>query len=242
MTYERSIDRIGVRPGAGIQTWITRRLVSKFLGDDTDLFVLEVGSGIGRIAEEVTRRGHKYVGVEPTASLRFAAEQRLSSLGISGSIIDDSLPNLSSIKENAFTHAMALHVLEHAESSESALTWLESIAKRVKRGGKVLIVCPNYRDLKQAFFDVDWTHQWVSTTSRIAMLGEEIGLTILEETDLRGTFKHIVPRATLAVCSALFPTQLINWFFRRFFGLRNLGFGVQSALLWRMSWVVFEKT
>ena len=239
--YENAIDRIGDRPGSTIQRWLSKRLVQRFLVGDHHCQILEVGTGVGRIAEQVLMLGHSYVGVEPTTSLRRAANTKLAKIGHIDAVIDDSLPTLKNLQDKVFSHAIALHVLEHARSSEEAAEWLTAIAQRVSRGGRILIVCPNYMDLGRHFFDVDWTHQWVSTTSRLACLGSELGLTVLEETDLRGTFSNPVLRFLLASLSKAFPTQLANFFFLRWFGLRNFGSGIQSALLWRMSWVVFGK-
>jgi 2-polyprenyl-3-methyl-5-hydroxy-6-metoxy-1,4-benzoquinol methylase len=241
MPYEKSIDRIGNRPGSRLQGWLARRLVEKFLLDAKGCTVLEIGTGVGRIAEQIVRRGHSYVGVEPTASLREEAKTRLSTRGLIGEIIDDALPELSRLQDRTFTHALALHVLEHAENSNSAAAWLSSIAARIRPGGQILIVCPNFLDLRGHFFDVDWTHQWVSTTSRIAMLGEELDLKVIRETDLRGTIQNPIAKLPLGVISRLIPTEFLNWVFRRFFGLRNFGSGIQSAIFWRMSWVVFQK-
>jgi hypothetical protein len=239
--YENSISRIGDRPGAGVQRLLSRRLIRKFLPRDEKCSVLEVGTGVGRIAEQVLLLGHSYLGIEPTASLRLAANSRLACLGYAELVIDSQLPALPSLGQTQFSHAVALHVLEHAKSSEEAADWLGSIAHRVQEGGQVLIVCPNYLDLRGHFFDVDWTHQWVSTTSRLACLGEELGLVVLEETDLRGTFSNPVMKAILLCLSRIFPTELVNLCFLRWFGLRNFGSGIQSAFFWRMSWVVFKK-
>jgi cyclopropane fatty-acyl-phospholipid synthase-like methyltransferase len=241
MKYEQSISRIGDRPGSGLQQWLARRTVKRFLGREQSAIVLEIGTGVGRIADEVSRRGFSYIGVEPTESLRIATEQRLTRLDTNNKVIDSSLPELQGLDDEYFTHALAVHVLEHATSAESAAEWLEGIQQKVKVGGRILIVCPNYLDLKGHFFDTDWTHQWVSTTSRIAILGEELGLKVITETDLRFTFRNILARSILAVLSKLFPTQLLNGLFHKVFRLRNFGSGIQTALFWRMSWVEFEK-
>jgi SAM-dependent methyltransferase len=241
MKYEQSISRIGDRPGSGLQQWLARRTVSRFLKDTKNASILEVGTGVGRVALEISRRGFTYIGVEPTESLRVAAQQRLLELDTTNSVINSSLPELHGLEDNFFTHALALHVLEHAESARSASEWLAGMAQKLCVGGRLLIVCPNFLDLKGHFFDTDWTHQWVSTTSRIAVLGEELGLRVVNEFDLRFTYKNFFARSILAFLGKLFPTQLMNNLFQKLFGLRNFGSGIQTALFWRMSWIEFEK-
>jgi SAM-dependent methyltransferase len=241
MKYEQSISRIGDRPGSGLQQWLARRTVSRFLADVKTATVLEIGTGVGRIADEISRRGFTYVGVEPTGSLRIATQQRLAQINSENLVIDSSLPKLDGLEDNFFSHALAVHVLEHADSADTAFEWLNGMARKVRVGGRILIVCPNFLDLRGHFFDTDWTHQWVSTTSRIAVLGEELGLKVVEEFDLRCTFKNIFARFALSLLSALFPTQLMNSLFQRAFNLRNFGSGIQTALFWRMSWVEFER-
>jgi SAM-dependent methyltransferase len=241
MRYEQSISRIGDRPGAGFQQWLARRTVDRFLQGQKSATVLEIGTGVGRIADEVSRRGYTYVGVEPTRSLRAAAQQRLFQRDTKNYVVDSSLPELIGLEDNFFSHVLALHVLEHADSADSAAEWLSGMARKARVGGRILIVCPNFLDLRGYFFDTDWTHHWVSTTSRIATLGEEVGLKVISEFDLRCTFKNYFARFLLATLSALFPTQLVNEVCRKVFGLRNFGSGIQTALFWRMSWVEFEK-
>lgn len=241
MSYEKSIEQIGDRPGVGIQQWLVRRTVQRFLGSEDSASVLEIGTGVGRVAVEVSRLGHHYLGVEPTSSLRDAAQHRLSALGTTSEIIDSALPDLPGVVGSSFSHAMALHVLEHASSSEAALQWIRGIATKVRPGGRILIVCPNFLDLGGYFYDADWTHGWVSTTSRIVMVGEEAGLKVVDERDLRGTFSNAPMRTLLCLLSWLFPTHLVNWSVFRLFKIRNFGTGIQTALFWRMSWVVFER-
>lgn len=239
--YEQAISRIGDRPGTSLQSWLSRRLVERFLDNDKNCSILEVGTGVGRFAEQVVKLGCEYVGIEPTKTLRDAANDRLTRHGFGALVVDDSLPELSTLDDRFFTHGAALHVIEHASSSEVAIEWLTAISQRVEADGKILIVCPNAMDLGIHFYNVDWTHQWVSTTSRIVSLGNEIGLEVVDRKDLRGTFSNPVIKAFLAIVAKLFPTELVDRLCLRILGLENFGSGIQSALFWRMSWVVFRK-
>lgn len=211
------------------------------MGDSQPGLVLEIGTGVGRVAVEISRLRHHYVGVEPTLSLRSAALARLGTTYQSAKVVNSTLPDLPGVADQEFSYAMALQVLEHANSSEAALQWIEGIARKVKPGGRILIVCPNFLDLQGYFYDVDWTHGWVSTTQRISMVGTEAGLRVFEELDLRGSFSNPIIKALLCVLSWCFPTQLVNWVVFRSFKIRNFGTGIQSGLLWRMSWVVFQR-
>jgi SAM-dependent methyltransferase len=242
MKYENSITRIGDRPGAGIQQWLVRRLADRLFGpDEPRPSVLEIGTGVGRFAYEIVRRGYDYVGVEPTATLRFAAHARLKDANVSAKIVNARLPELEELADSGFTHIVASHVLEHAETPAAALEWMESMTTKLGTRGKILIICPNALDLKGYFFDSDWTHSWISTTSRIAAIGEELGLEVVEEIDLRGTFSNPIIKFVLSVVSKFFPTAIVNLIGLRFLGLRNFGTGIQTALLWRMSWVVLQQ-
>lgn len=241
MTYEAVGSHMQGRPGQKFQQWLAARLVRRFLADASDeVRVLEIGTGLGWVAEQIIRSGHQYVGVEPTTTLRNAALQRLSQSSLSTPILDCSLPSLTGVQRDSFTHVIASHVLEHASNSSEALAWLEAMRNCLAPNGKLLIVCPNYMDLRRWFFDVDRTHQWVSTTSRIVSLGEELGLRIVEQKDLRCTASSVWAKAPLALLSHAFPTGMINQVSNRLLGVRSLGTGIQTALFWRMSWVVFR--
>ncbi len=241
--YESAITRIGDRPGTSIQDWLARRIVRRFLkfGKQHDVSVLEIGTGVGRVASQVLARGHSYVGIEPTQSLRLAAVERMTTQYSKGRVFDSRLPSLHGLTESGFTHVIAVHVLEHAEGSKSAFEWLSAMAEKTASGGVLLIICPNILDFRGYFFDSDWTHGWESTSSRIASMGEDVGLEVLEEMNMRAGFSNPIIKFPLALAGKIFPTDLLNYVSLKSFGLRNFGTGIQTALFWRTCWVVFKK-
>lgn len=248
--YDSKIDQIAddSRPGGLLKHQLDMRLVNSLLREidainkpNSEIVVLEIGTGTGTIGEQLLKNQINYIGIEPTRTLRIAAEQRLTKYKQLTQIYDDRLPKLDSVFKESVDVCLMLHVLEHAPNYVEAHDWLTAIRDRLRFGGKLIIICPNYFDYQSYFFDGDWSHSWVSTTRRIALLGRDAGFNVLRASDTRANTSRLTAKAVLCVISKIFPTQLVNWLGRKFLHVDYLGMGIQAALFWRNSLVVLEK-
>ena len=95
--------------------------------------ILEIGCGTGHNLEMLQRFGTAD-GIEIDPAARALAERRL------GRPIGDSpLPALSGVPDCGYDLVAILDVLEHVEEDRAAL---ESIARKLKPGGRILITVP----------------------------------------------------------------------------------------------------
>jgi SAM-dependent methyltransferase len=95
--------------------------------------ILEIGCGTGHNLEMLRRFG-RVDGIEIDPEARDLASKRL------GQPIGDSpLPELGGVEERAYDLIAILDVLEHVDEDRAAL---ESIARRLKPGGRILITVP----------------------------------------------------------------------------------------------------
>jgi SAM-dependent methyltransferase len=95
--------------------------------------ILEIGCGTGHNLEMLQRFG-RADGIEIDPAARALAEQRLGR-----PIASAPLPELTGVADGAYDLVALLDVLEHVEQDEAAL---QSIARKLKAGGKVLITVP----------------------------------------------------------------------------------------------------
>ncbi|QAY79876.1 bifunctional 2-polyprenyl-6-hydroxyphenol methylase/3-demethylubiquinol 3-O-methyltransferase UbiG [Sphingosinicella sp. BN140058] len=95
--------------------------------------ILEIGCGTGHNLEMLQRFG-RADGIEIDPAARALAAERL------GRPIGDSpLPALAGVEDGAYDLVAILDVLEHVEEDRAAL---QSIARKLKAGGRILITVP----------------------------------------------------------------------------------------------------
>jgi SAM-dependent methyltransferase len=95
--------------------------------------ILEIGCGTGHNLEMLQRFG-RADGIEIDPAAREMAERRLGR-----PIGSAPLPALTGVEDGAYDMVAILDVLEHVEEDRAAL---ESIAGKLKPGGKILITVP----------------------------------------------------------------------------------------------------
>ena len=111
--YEKYIDWLSLRPGATI---------------------LEVGCGIGYVANEMARRGYNAYGVDAN---RIAIEQAQKGPGTFTLLGDYRLP----YADGFFDVVGSYTVIEHVGDPE---TFLDEQVRVLKAGGRLVVACPNF--------------------------------------------------------------------------------------------------
>ena len=101
-----------------------------------DARILEIGCGTGHNLPMLARFG-TVDAVEIDDAARGVAEQRLGR-----PVSASSLPDLAGIPDATYDLVALLDVLEHVEDDVAAL---QSIARRLKPGGTILLTVPQYR-------------------------------------------------------------------------------------------------
>jgi len=135
------------------QLWDERQrtLLDRALGDIQGRHVLDVGCGTGRmtrwLAEE--REAGRVVGVDFSADTVEAAQAESAALvssGIVKFVQGDVVAGLDSVGVEAFDDALVLGCLSVACRDRAALaTAIGNVARRVRKGGRVLLLEPIHR-------------------------------------------------------------------------------------------------
>jgi SAM-dependent methyltransferase len=133
--------------------------------------ILEIGCGTGHNLEMLQRFGTAD-GIEIDPAARSLAAERL------GRAIGDSpLPALTGVEDGAYDLVAILDVLEHVEEDREAL---ESIARKLKPGGRILITVPAHPWMWSAHDEVNHhKRRYTKKTIRAAVADAGLKLELL---------------------------------------------------------------
>lgn len=128
--------------------------------------ILEIGCGTGHNLVMLKRFG-RVDAVEIDGAARAIASTRLGH-----AVMDAPLPALTGVEDRAYDLVAILDVLEHVEEDKAAL---ESIARKLRPGGRILIAVPAHRWMWSAH-DVVNHHKRRYTRKTLRAVVEAAGL------------------------------------------------------------------
>ncbi len=112
---------------------ILAELIRRRIALPPDPRILEIGCGTGHNLVMLERFGRvDGIEIDPTA-------RGLASLRLGRPVMDAPLPALSGVEEGAYDLVALLDVLEHVDADREAL---ESMARKLRPGGRILITVP----------------------------------------------------------------------------------------------------
>lgn len=141
--------------------------------------VLEIGTGVGRLYTALREFECKYQGIEPSTEMFEYCKQNFSNdsnFGIQNIRLED-IPNEYKAK---FDIIFMVHVLEHANDSYMALAWLERLQEFVAQGGYLIVKGPHFPSYGYKFWDIDYSHNYVTTMNNTCKLLQEAGWKIID--------------------------------------------------------------
>jgi SAM-dependent methyltransferase len=188
-------DHYATQFSTAIGGWISRRakrcqlaVIRRFM-KDPDCQILEVGPGFGELAELFLQAGYRnYTAVEPNLVLR----TRLSERGIRTK--DYRLPYLEE-GDSAYDAIVLFHVFEHLNGSQEAQLFLSEARRVLRPRGLLCLLAPDYLHSGRDFYNVDYTHNNVTTVRRVSQLFQDNGFRVVDCVYFSGFFTG--PPATL---------------------------------------------
>ena len=238
--YDEYLDRTNFKYSEGLITWVHQRILKTFIRvaqlTPTEVKLLEIGSGRGTgglIANKMAFA--KYIGVEPTQALAAFSRERYGH-----EVVEDSLPELVSIKSDSMDATFSVHVLEHASTHLDAWSWVKEMKRVVRPGGYILICTPDAQDWGSYFWDSDWSHGYPTTPRRLTQLVQDNGLEVVYSGKMHlGSLSNW--SAVIAhLVAFLLPTRIGDMLTQRIFG-RPMVSGLKIAVLWGLTYVVARK-
>jgi SAM-dependent methyltransferase len=124
---------------------------------------LEVGPGQGAIAHLARDAGFRYRAVEPSPELAAA----LGELGFDvAQAFTPPIPGDDASVDVLY----ADQVVEHMTGIDAARAWVAEALRVLRPGGTLFVVVPDYLKERGFFWDIDYTHNFVTTERRMRQL------------------------------------------------------------------------
>ena len=197
-------------------------LIARRIRLPQDARILEIGCGTGHNLQMLERFG-RADGIEIDPEARAVAEQRLGR-----PIGDAPLPELAGVEDGAYDLVAILDVLEHVEADREAL---ESIARKLKPGGRILIAVPAHPWMWSAHDEVNHHKRRYTRRSLRRVIGEA-GLRIEMLTWFNSLLFPLAAAARLAGrltgnkdSDDKLPARPVNSLFEAVFGLERYAVG-----------------
>jgi SAM-dependent methyltransferase len=133
--------------------------------------LLEIGPGNGTLAALAIDAGWQYSGVEPSAILA----ERLRGQGLT--ILEAFTPPIPAADASCDV-VYADQVFEHMSGIDAARALTAESMRVLRPGGVLFVVVPDYLKEQGFFWDIDYTHNFVTTERRMRQLFYDGGFEI----------------------------------------------------------------
>ena len=134
--------------------------------------MFEIGPGHGTLAEQAVNAGWNYTAIEASPILADVLRKK----GLT--VIESWTPPMP-IADATADIVYADQVLEHMNGIESARHFTGEALRALRPGGIFFVVVPDYLKERTFFWDVDYTHNFVTTERRVRQLFNDGGFEIL---------------------------------------------------------------
>jgi SAM-dependent methyltransferase len=139
---------------------------------DSGKKILEIGPGLGRFSALLnTIPKINYKGFEPESILC----QNLREQGLE--IVQNTVPPIPE-KDDTFDAIVMLNVLEHMKGLMEAQHIAAELYRALAPNGIAFVAFPNFLDWKREFFNLDYTHSYITTEINAKQLFTDAGFTV----------------------------------------------------------------
>lgn len=118
----------------------------------TNVDVLDLGSGLGAVSEELIIRGARVIALEPGAAWASLTRQRVERHGGQFRLLEafgKSIP----LPASSVDLVVSLQVLEHVQDPRKVLA---EVWRVLRPGGRFYLACENYLAFREAHYQVRW--------------------------------------------------------------------------------------
>lgn len=135
--------------------------------------ILEFGPGKGHFAQTVTQRQWEYIAIDGSPTL--VKKLRQSEFNIIEAFVPPLPPNLA----KDFDVTLMEHFIEHMGTPGEARELIFQSRDRLRSGGIIILVAPDYLSHKENFWNSDYTHAFVTTLERLNQLIVDGGFSVV---------------------------------------------------------------
>jgi SAM-dependent methyltransferase len=158
--------------------------------------MIEIGPGQGGISRLAREAGWTYSAVEPSPIL--ASQLRAQGFDV----VEAFVPPIPAA-DGQHDLVYADQVLEHMPGIDAARAMVAEARRVLKPGGVLFVVVPDYLKERGFFWDIDYTHNFVTTERRVRQLlydgGFEIQRTVRSIGLAQGMMRDVLAGASLLV-------------------------------------------
>lgn len=190
--------------------------------------MLEIGPGQGTLAALAIQAGWQYSAVEPSPLLA----GRLRAEGLD--VVQAWTPPVPAADASCEV-LYADQVLEHMSGIDAARQFVAEARRALRPGGVFFVVVPDYLKERTFFWDVDYTHNFVTTERRVRQLLYDGGFEIREVVRSIGAATGF-RRDALAAAAVLTNVPGLNTL-SRYTGTEELLFRVRKNLFETLEFV-----
>jgi SAM-dependent methyltransferase len=140
--------------------------------------IIEIGPGEGRVAD-LLRSSYRYCAYEASPDLAVDLKKR-------GIEVKEAYAPPFLETDNSQQVVVATHVLEHMPSYSSARMFFSEANRVLAPGGILFIISPDFNDMGKLFFDVDYSHSFMTTPNRLSQIAKDSGLVVAKQKFLYG--------------------------------------------------------
>jgi SAM-dependent methyltransferase len=133
--------------------------------------LFEIGPGHGTLAEQAVEAGWRYTAIEASPILVDVLKKK----GLA--VIESWTPPIP-IPDASADVVYADQVLEHMSGIDAARQFTAEAYRTLRPGGVFFVVVPDYLKERTFFWDVDYTHNFVTTERRVRQLFNDNGFEI----------------------------------------------------------------
>ena len=133
--------------------------------------MVEVGPGHGTLAEQAVAAGWRYTAIEASKILIEVLRRK----GLT--VIESWAPPIP-VPDASVDVVYADQVLEHMNGIEQARQFTAESLRALRPGGVLFVVVPDYLKERTFFWDVDYTHNFVTTERRVRQLFNDGGFQV----------------------------------------------------------------
>lgn len=133
--------------------------------------LLEIGPGTGGVAQIATEAGWTYTAIEASPQLAGALRAR-------GMTVIEAWTPPFPVPDGSFDVIYADQVLEHMAGINEARQFVSEAYRALTPGGVLFVVVPDYLKEREFFWDIDYTHNFVTTDRRMQQLFFDGGFTV----------------------------------------------------------------
>jgi SAM-dependent methyltransferase len=188
----------------------------------------EIGPGHGTLAEQAVQAGWRYTAIEASPIL-------IDVLRNKGLAVIESWTPPIPIPDSSADVVYADQVLEHMSGIDAAREFTAEAFRALRPGGIFFVVVPDYLKERTFFWDVDYTHNFVTTERRVKQLFNDNGFDILDIERSIGVATGF-KRDALAAGALLVNIPGINTLARRT-GTEDLLFKIRKNLFETLTFV-----